>query len=203
RGEADQHQRAARQTERDDATQHGCPGSLLRLVVHEDRTTHEHEITGLEAVTYLHPALLLEPELHLAALEHHGLLFDPHDREIAFAKHRLERHPWRGLVDPGGDLEAREHLRLERTVGVRHLRAHYDATRREVGRGADGRNACPEHATRQGADLDLHLLAEAYERDLVLGYLRLDPHGGEVGDRVERLARIVAHVLARSDLARD
>ena len=44
-----------------------------------------------------------------------------------------------------------------------------------------------------GADRDLDLLPDSDERNVVLGNVRLEPHGGEVGDRVERLAGIVAH----------
>ena len=113
------------------------------------------------------------------------------------------RHGGRGSSVAGRDLEAREHLGLERAVGIGDLRAHHDAPRRRVGRRADRGDARLEHAVRQRGDLDLDLLADADDADVVFRHLGLEPHGGEIGDRIERLAGIVAHILARTDLAGD
>src|SRR2546430_16727478 len=49
----------------------------------------------------------------------------------AFANHRLDRDCGRGLVGAGRDPEAREHLGLERALGIGHFRAHHGAPDRK------------------------------------------------------------------------
>ena len=60
-------------------------------------------------------------------------------------------------------------------------------------------------STRPGSALTLTSTSwpDSDERDFVFRHLRLQPHGGQVGDDVERVAGVVAHILARTDLARD
>jgi hypothetical protein len=83
------------------------------------------------------------------------------------------------------------------------LRAHEHAPRRRVRRRAYGDDARLEHATGDGAYAHLDLLADVDEADVALRHAGLHPHGRQIGDRIELVARVAAHVLARTDFARD
>ena len=173
------------------------------MVVDEDCAAGDDALAHPKAVADLHAALLLHAGRHLASSEQRRLVLHPHGGEIAVANHRVDRDSRRGLVGADRDLEAREHFGLERTIGIGDLGTHHDAVRHRVGGGSDSRDARLEYPFRDRAELDLHLLADADERNVALGQLRVEPHGREVGDRVERVAVVVAHILAQPDLAGD
>ena len=88
-------------------------------------------------------------------------------------------------------------------AGVGDLRTNNDATRGSVRRSADCDHLRVEDSIGQSRDLDLQLLPDVDVRNVDFGNVRLQPHGREIGDSIERLAGIGTHILAGADLAGD
>src|SRR5262249_14162532 len=150
-----------REAEYDQATEHGwtkpAAGSLIQLVLHEDRATRDHELARLEPLANLQAPVLLHPNSDLAAPQDQRLLLDPDHGLLALPDTRLGRDRGRILACIGRDLEARKHFRLEDVTGVGDFRTDNDPTRGSVRCRADCDDLRVEHAVRQGRDLDLEL----------------------------------------------
>ena len=90
--ERDHNQRAPRQAERDQTTQHERTRtrrlSLTPLVVDEDRAADDDGLVRLQTAADLHKPGLLDPDLDDATLEHQRLDLDPDADLIAFPDQR-------------------------------------------------------------------------------------------------------------------
>ena len=133
--ERDHHQEPPREAERDQTTQHRWPRtawSLAPLVVDEDRPSRDHQFADIETAANLRQAVLLDTDVDHAAFEQHRLGLDPDGGNVALADHRVGRHrrARRSIVD--ADLEHREHLGLEHTIGIVDLGPDDDTARRQV-----------------------------------------------------------------------
>src|SRR5262249_61249092 len=85
-----------------------------------------------ETVADLHLAVLLDADAHEPPLEQQRLALHPDGRDVALADHRVDRHRKRHHAVGGGDLEAREHLGLERALRIGDLGADLDAPGRRL-----------------------------------------------------------------------
>ena len=173
------------------------------LFVEEEGAAGDDALARFQSLAHLDPSAFLHSKAHPAALEQHRCALDPDGSHVAVPDHRLGRNAGRQLAMAGSDPEGGEHPGFQDAVGIGNLGTYRHPARDRVGRRAYGDHPRLERAPRDGGDAHLDLLADAHERYIALRHAGLHPHGRQIGDRIELVAGVAAHILARADLAGD
>ncbi len=160
----------------------------LRLGVQQELGAFHHLVTRLEPPGDDHPAVRLGPKRNLhrqevaARLRQHGVI------AILRAQHRAARQRQRGLrlgLHRGVGI----HARAQNAAGVGEAQARGDGAGLRVQRGVEKVQAPIPIPAGVGRKLELHAVAQAHPRHLVVVQRHIDPDPIQIGDLEQAILR--------------